>query len=427
MNAADMQRVRMSLPFYRENGWEPVVLAIDPADHGGVREDALLSTVPNDIVVHRCRAFSPKWSRWFGVGNLGLRSWLHLLVAGLRIIRREKIDLVFFSNTQFVTFTLGRIWRVLFGVPYVIDLQDPWRTDHYTGVFKKDRPGGWKYKFAWLQACFLEGWSFRRMNGLMSVSLSYIEDLRRRYRWFSSVPAEVIGFGASEADLTAVAKMQPQAPAGGNTPVRMVYTGVAGPVMQPALEVLFDGLKAFRDKIQTSPNLRLHFLGTSYAAAGAARLSVRPVAQHFGTDDLVSETPTRLGHLEALCAQASANALLLLGTSDPAYSASKLYPYYLSGRPMLAIVLAGSGLERLLRDLSCAVIVTFGPSGPNDRTREQLAAFFTAMLAGFPPGTLPTRNDGLFRREYLAGPLTRRQCALFDRALSEQTATPNRV
>jgi len=28
INAPDMQRVRMSLPFYRDNGWEPVVLAV---------------------------------------------------------------------------------------------------------------------------------------------------------------------------------------------------------------------------------------------------------------------------------------------------------------------------------------------------------------------------------------------------------------
>jgi len=427
MNAADMQRVRMSLPYYRENGWEPVVLAIDPAYHGGTREDTLLSTVPDHIVVHRCRAFPRKWTRWFGVGNLGLRSWLHLLIAGLRIIRREKIDLVFFSNTQFVTFTLGRIWRGLLGVPYVIDLQDPWRTDHYTGLRKTDRPGGWKYGFARFQASFLESWSFRRMSGLMSVSQPYNEDLRRRYRWFAGKPAEVIGFGASETDQIAASKLQPRSRSDDDNQRRIVYTGVAGPVMQPALEVLFDGLKTFREKIQVTPGLHLDFLGTSYAPAGAARPSVRPIAQRFGAEDLVSEEPSRRGHLEALGEQAAADALLLLGTSDPAYSASKLYPYFLSGRPILAIVLAGSNLEQLLRDLSCTVIVTFEPAGPDDRTREQLAAFFSALLAGFPPGFLPVRNDPLFRREYLAPSLTRRQCELFDRAFLGEIDNHNHV
>jgi hypothetical protein len=422
-----MQRVRMSLPYYQENGWDPVILTVEPADHGGIREDALLSTVPAGIIVHRCHAFSLKWTRWLGVGNLGLRCWLQLFFAGRRLIRREKIDLVFFSNTQFVTFTLGRIWRCLFGVPYLIDLQDPWRTNHYTGARKKDRPGGWKYEFARLQAAILERWSFRHMSGLMTVSQSYLDDLQRRYRWFSSIPTEVIGFGASEADQAAAAKIRPPMPTGSDAPHKIVYTGVAGPVMQPALEVLFDGLKAFRNESHSTPKLNIQFLGTSYAAADAARPSVSPIACAFGTDDLVSETPTRLGFLQTLSEQAATQALLLLGTSDPAYSASKLYPYYLSGRPMLAVVLAGSYLERLLRELSCAVIVTFEPSGPTAQTRAKLTTFFTALLSGFPPGSLPSRNDELFRRKYLARSLTLRQCGLFDQAFSGQVFNPSRV
>ena len=416
INAPDMQRVRMSLPYYRENGWEPIVLAVDPASHSGIQEVELLATVPADIVIHRCRAFSAKWSRRFGVGNLGLRSWLQLFFAGRRIIKRENIDLVFFSNTQFVTFTLGRIWRRLYGVRYVIDLQDPWRTDYYRGARKKDRPGGWKYAFATMQAGILEGWSFKRMSGLISVSQHYLESLRHSYPWFSAVPTDVIGFGASETDLTVAAKKTSGSSLHTVATVRIVYTGVAGSVMQPALTVLFDGLHAFRLRNPTTNRLRFDFLGTSYAAANTARPSVSPVAYQFATDDLVSETPVRLGHIEALREQSAADALLLLGTDDPAYSPSKLYPYYLSGRPLLAIVAKGSYLEQLLRELSCAAIVTFDPSGPNEQTQEQLAEFFRAALGGFPHGSLPVRNDMLFRNQYLAGSLTRRQCAIFDQA-----------
>ena len=422
MNAADLQRVRMSLPHYRENGWEPIVLAIDPRDHGGTREDALIATIPNEIAVYHCGAFSKKWTRWFGVGNLGLRSWAYLFVAGARIIRREKIDLVFFSNTQFFTFTLGRIWQRILGVPYVVDLQDPWRTDYYQGARKKDRPGGWKYGFAHAQAKFLESWSFRKMSGLMSVSQHYIDDLRKRYPWFSNVPAEVIGFGASKADQVAAAKLSLSEQSNRNDCVRVVYTGVAGPVMQPAMAVLFDGLNAFRKNCSSPLRLRFDFFGTSYAGPVVAAPSVVPVASQFDCDDLVFETPTRLGHLQSLREQMGADILLLLGTGDPAYSPSKLYPCYLANRPMLAVVLAGSNLEELLRELSCAVVVTFGLSGPDDRTRDQVAAFFAAALAGFPSGSLPLRNEALFRQEYLAESLTRRQCALFDRALLNHSA-----
>jgi Glycosyl transferase 4-like domain len=178
LNAPDHQRVRMSLPHYAACGWEPVVLCIARDRQSGVIEEELAQTLPAGVRIIEIKAFSPRWTRLIGVGNAGLRCWLPMLFAGLRLLRREKFDLVFFSTTQFFTFTLGRIWRRLRGVPYVFDMQDPWRTDYYQRPGSRPPPGGWKYRFARLVAWTLEGWSFRRVSGVMSVSPDYIADLR---------------------------------------------------------------------------------------------------------------------------------------------------------------------------------------------------------------------------------------------------------
>jgi hypothetical protein len=170
INAPDMQRVRMSLPYYRSCGWEPIVLCVGDAWQDGVREPALAQTIPADIRIVHVPALSLRWTRLIGLGDLGLRCWLHFLFVGLRLIREEKIDLVFFSNTQFVTFTLGRIWRMLVGTPYVFDMQDPWRTNYYERRGSRRPPGGWKYQIARFMAWALEGWSFRRVGGIISVS-----------------------------------------------------------------------------------------------------------------------------------------------------------------------------------------------------------------------------------------------------------------
>lgn len=418
INAPDMQRVRMSLPHYRPCGWEPVVLAVDPLCHGGRMEDNLLGTVPPGTKIHRVRALPLAVTRWFGLGNLGWRSWWSLLFAGAKIIRREKIDLVFFSNTQFVTFTLGRIWHRWLGVPYAIDLQDPWLTDYYTGPRRKERPGGWKYDVAHFQAKHLERWSFRRAAALMSVSPNYIADLRARYSWFSNVPAETIGFGASEDDFAFARKLAPST-APSSKPVRIVSTGAAGPIMQPALRVLFDALSSLPET--PGPDaLRLEFLGTSYADRGEP--TVLPLAASLGIGSIVSETPSRLGLLESLRAQLDAHALLLLGSADPAYSASKLFPYFLSGRPVLAIVLGGSVLERQLNELAFATVVPFDVQGATSTTRRQIQTFVQAALAGFPSAPAARRNEELFRREHLAPSLAARQCALFERACISTSA-----
>jgi hypothetical protein len=425
MNAPDLQRVRMSLPYYAENGWEPVVLAIDPAALDGSREESLLSTLPAGVSVVHCGALSLRWSRRLGLGNLGLRAWFPLLLAGARLIRERKIDLVFFSNTQFVTFVLGRIWRRWLGVPYVIDLQDPWRTDYYERPGSRRPPGGWKYAFARAQARVLEGWSFRRAGALMSVSQAYIDDLRARYRWFAGVPAATIRFGASEADLAAARALPTEThglpPASPGT-VRFVYTGAAGPIMPHAARLLFQALAAFRTAHpEKARRLRFEFLGTSYAAPGQAEKTVERLARECRVDDLVLEVPHRLGHLECLQIQARADVLLLLGSSDLAYSPSKLYPYYLARRPMLSVVFKNSHLESLLRELACSAVVAFEENAPVEAACGELATFFTHALDGFSHYEKPVRNDALFEREFLAQSLTRQQCALFD--VAAQSAT----
>lgn len=416
LNTPDLQRVRMSLPHYRDYGWDPIVLTIDPELQEGVREPELLTTIPSDVPVIRTGALPLRLCRMVGVGNAGNRAWLHLLFAGARIIRNEKVDMVFVSTTAFSTFLLGRIWRMFLRVPYVIDLQDPWRTDYYDRPGVRKPPGGWKYKFARAQAVFLEGWALRRAGALMSVSSDYIKDLQERYRWFSKVPTDVIRFGASELDVEVARKshstLVPEAPPG---TLRFVYTGAAGPITPHAANVVFRALQRFRElRPKHARYIRLEFIGTSYAAPGKGEMTIKPLADALGVGDQVIEIAERVGHLECLRVQSEADALLLLGSSDLAYSPSKLYPYYLANRPMLGVVFRNSQLESILLELNCAILASFDDPSSTLRAEETICDFFYAAIRQFPSHFLPLRNDEAFRRSYSVETLTARQTALFD-------------
>lgn len=428
VNAPDMQRIRMGLPYYRTSGWEPVVLAVAPVDVEATVEPELLATVPPQVQVRTCRALPVRWTRRIGIGNIGHRALHSLAVAGGSLLQDRRFDLVFFSNTQFITFALGPVWRRKFGVPYVIDVQDPWRTDYYERKGSRRPPGGWKYQFARLQAWMLEGWVHRRAAGVMSVSGSYIDELRRRYRDLSA-PMEVIPFGASRADLECSHRGPPSPHAYPRRPgdVHLLYTGASGPVMPHALTVLFDALRVFVSRApERARRLRFHFFGTSYVAPGRGRNSVLPIAEACGVADLVDEIPHRLGHVDCLRLQSEADVLLLPGSSDLAYSPSKIYPYYLSGRPMLGLVFRDSVMERLLEDLRCAYLVRFREAEPKDAALADLQRFFDLLLDGGLAGALPRRNDDYFDRNFLAETLTRRQCALFERAVEFETARTRR-
>lgn len=411
----------MSLSYYRQCGWEPVVLTVQPDDVAGTREPELERTYPSDVRIVRCRALPLHWTRWIGLGNLGLRAWWSLLWSGAHLLKSERFDLVLFSNTQFITFTLGPWWWRWFGIPYVIDLQDPWRTDSYERPGALPPPGGRKYLLARCLAFLCEGPTYRRAAGFISVSPRYLSDLARRYPWFQNKPQVTIRFGVSAADFEYV-RLHP--PAGARLArqvgkIHLLYTGAAGPIMPHALNVLFQGFARYR---QTHPDraarFQFHFVGTSYVAPGQGIPSVLPVAEQFGLAACVDEIPHRIGHLESLALLLQADALILPGSSDPAYSPSKLYPYYLSGRPILGVVFENSYLEELLRELACAWLVTVAPAGVNDAAYARLGGFFDHALSGFPTGALPARNETAFRRSCLAEPLTEAQCDFFTAILS---------
>jgi hypothetical protein len=426
VNAPDMQRIRMSLPYYVANGWEPVVLAVYPGDVAAALETELCATYSPSVRVVHVRAWPLRRMRLIGVGNLGLRAWLPLLIAGSRLLEREKFDLVFFSTTQFITFTLGPYWRRRFGVRFVVDIQDPWRTDYYEREGAPPAPGGRKYWLARFLARTFEERTYRRASGFMSVSARYLSDLAQRYPWFAAKPQRTICFGATRLDFEFVKKMVANEKRRDRIPgeIRIVYTGAVGPIMRQALDVLFAALRSYRERVAAAERIRFHFLGTSYAAKGSGQFSVMPVAQACGVDDIVFELPNRLGYLESLGVLIEADALLVLGSSDRAYSPSKVYPFFLSGKPILSIVHRDSVLETILTGLNCSITAAFDYSFPADDATESIHRFFDMALAGFPSASLPVRQEEQFNQSFLAETLTRRQCELFEQALAADRADP---
>ena len=163
--------------------------------------------------------------------------------------------------------------------------------------------------------------------------------------------------------------------------------------------------------------LRLHFVGTSYLAAGEGTPSVLAQAAACGVRDLVAEVPHRIGFFESLRLQQEADGLLLLGSADPAYSPSKIYIYYLAARPILGLVFTGSVMARLLDELGCAAMVRIAPATSAEEIFSGLHSWFDRIVTDDAGALLPRRNDDYFSAHFLAEELTRQQCALFETAL----------
>lgn len=342
VNAPDMQRARLALPMLRSHGWEPVVLAATPESvEGAVLDPVMEQTYPDDIQVVRVRGVPPRLTRPFGVGSLWLRCGNALRRAGEELLRREKFDLVFFTTTQFDAFALGPVWLRRFGVPYVLDYQDPWVNDYYRihGV----RPPGGRLKY-WLsqyKARRMEPAAVRHAAGIVAVSSAYGRELAARYPGLDASSVRHIPFGSSAADIEAARRHRPRSPLipFGDGRAHFVYAGRCGPDMSLSLTVLFQAFRRHLDRHpEEAARMRFHFVGTDYAPPPLGRFWAMPAAEKAGVADYVSEHCYRVPYFDALHYLTAADALMVVGSNDSSYSASKIFPYLLARRPLLTIV-----------------------------------------------------------------------------------------
>jgi hypothetical protein len=92
------------------------------------------------------------------------------------------------------------------------------------------------------------------------------------------------------------------------------------------------------DDPELARQLHLRFVGTSNQARGDAAPRAMGLAAEAGVAALVSEEPMRIPFLDALRVVRTAGAVLIAGTSEARYTASKLDVALATGRPILAIV-----------------------------------------------------------------------------------------
>jgi hypothetical protein len=415
-----MHRVRISLPHFSEFGWTPFVLAVDPIYVERVIEPLLLETVPKDIPVHRVKAIPVRWARKVGIGDVGVRALPFLYRAGANIIQHHKIDLVYLSTTAFVAMTLGRLWKEKYGIPFALDMQDPWVGDYYEHKPKAERPR--KYWLSSRLHRILEPWTMRRVDGIIAVSEAYHETLRRRYPWISVERCRTIPIGAARADFDVAARVTNQNCFFqiGDGLLHGVYAGVLGPVMKETCAAL---CLAFRQGLQRYPALfskvRLHFLGTDYATGAKARPTIQPMAAKMGLETYIQEHPRRLSFMEVLNLLKQADFLLLPGSDNPHYTASKIYPYILAQRPLFAVFHEQSSVVQVLRSTHAGEVVAFS----SERSAE-IATLIVPRLAEFLQ-RLPFQpsTDWQALEPYTAREMTRRQCDLFDQIVEAVPAS----
>lgn len=360
INAADMHRVRQSLPYFREMGWNPVIIAVEPQYVEMGTDELLTQSYPDDIEVIRVKAFRSEQTRKFGLGNLGYRSIKNVYKKGNELLSNRKFDLVYFSTTVFPVMVLGRIWKRKFKVPYIIDMQDPWRNDFYLDKPKHERPP--KFFVAYNLDKYMEAYAMKKVDGIVSVSPGYPKMLAERYNNISTENSLVLPFAGTTVDFE-IARQNSLENSFFNVDdkhINLVYIGRGGHDLQLAINGIFYGLKkGLEIDSENFSKIRIFFIGTSYAKDGHGVKTIEPIAKQFGVEKQVIEITDRIPYFNTLKVLGDADCLIVPGSTDTNYTASKIYPYILAKRPLIVVFNRNSTVNTILSKTKAGELVPF--------------------------------------------------------------------
>ena len=327
-------------------GWQPIVLRADERHYTEALDPALASLVPNSVGQVRTQAI-PAWiARLMAVGDIGLRGFNGFRGALDALAKAQPIDVVLITGSPFYPMLLARHAREHLNIPVILDFQDPWVSAE--GARQRPWTKGWaSHKLA----VTLEPNAVRHADFITSVSERQNDEMATRYPWLDRSRLAAIPIGGDPDDFIALRRYPPTSPQVRLSPglKHFVYVGAFLPRAAPLAHVLFRALSALRDaRPGLASMLKLTFVGTSNQPSGSGGNRVKPIADSHGVGDLVDEHPPRVPFLEALSLLANADSLMMIGSDEPHYTASKIYPNLMASRPYLSIFHKASSAHAIL-------------------------------------------------------------------------------
>jgi glycosyltransferase involved in cell wall biosynthesis len=411
-------RVRLFARHLHRFGWDVTVLAVRADRYEEPADPDITTLLPVGLPVVRCNALPARLTRLAGVGDIGLRAYGPMRRTLGALCQRARPDAIVIPGPPWYTFRLGPWVARRFDIPYVLDYIDPWVT--------ADPPAGpWWGKGRWHRrvAMALEPRAVLGAAHIVSVSDGTNAAVCARYPKLPADRFTAIPYGFEPGDFAALDAGAAAAPEARSWPaadghLHLVSVGAMLPRGYETLEALFLGLRQLAPCLRA--RIRIHFVGTTYDPRRPRPL-VLPTARALGVADVVTEHPARVPYLEALRLLRAADGILVLGSDEPHYMASKIFPTIAAQRPYLACVHAASAVCDVVRAAggpqpADAELITFDDT---ERARARAGAIAGALeriasrpatrrLAAWPPGLAP----------YSAEAMTGKLAAILDRVVA---------
>lgn len=374
-NLAGVHRARIWATYLPEFGWHPIVLTSHWKYYEEKLDWGLEKLVDPSLEVVRTEAFGTKPVRL--LGNMALRAMWWQRRALDEILTEQSVDFVHILLPDHFSALLGPRVKTKHGVAYGLDFMDPW---------VKDRPTSKRLlSKAWGACCLsylCEPWSVRHAGLITGVSpLSYAGVFERNPSLKSKAVTAAIPMANSQKDFDAIEN--------GYSPetryfdastdhFHLVYAGTMWPAAIEVVDRLFQAVRGLIDETDFGKRLRVTFIGTGRSADDPNGHSLTSRITRYGLSGFVNEFPVRIPYLEVLWHLKAASGILIVGSTDPHYTPSKVFQAVQSGNPLMALLHRESTATTLLKDSNAGFVVDVPDSGLVDVDEIKMA--LTSMM-----------------------------------------------
>ena len=415
-NLVGAQRARLWSRYLPEFGWEPVVVTGDPAEYEERPDPDLERLVAPELKVVHARTMSTRPVRL--VGDIGIRSFWGCYRALAQMAKAREIDFVMVTIPSNFLAPVGRLVHLRHGLPFGIDYQDPW-VNRWTGNEKPLSRAWASNKLAEL----LEPWSVRDAALITGMAPGYVAGmLERNPQVTAKSVLAYMPMGTAPEDYALVRGLDRAPflfdPQDGN--FHMIYAGALLPAGYVVLDAFLAGLRTLRERApQVASRLRVHFVGTGSSPDDPNGHRVLPRAQAAGVAEMVDEHPHRIGYVDTLNHLMNSSAVLVLGSTEPHYTPSKVFQAMLSERPVFALLHRDSTAVTMIRSAQVGEVLTLVES--DLPSHETVAASLQAFIEH------PAYDAASVDRSVFEGYSARESTRLFAEALDRACAAGPRA
>ena len=337
-------------------GWTPIVLCVDETFHEQEPDPSLLGLTPPTTEVIKVSAV-PIWAtRPFGLGDISLRAFLQLRSRLVGLLQSRSISAVLITSAPYYPVMLSRMIKRRFGVPVILDFQDPW-----VSAWGAKQPEWSKAGLSHRLASVLEPHAVGNADFITSVSETQNQEMAARYPWLDSsrMAAIPIGGDPEDFDHAAGASATREILVAQDNILQLSYVGSYWPAAAAPFQTFLKGVARLRAAHpELMKKLRLNFVGTGVTPDDQS-YQIRAMAEANGVSACIRELPKRLPYLRALAVMARSDGLLLIGSDEPHYTASKIYPALMSGRPYLSLFHQSSSAHAILSAAGGGIALAF--------------------------------------------------------------------